>query len=517
MSDTLLRKTLAEDPLNTGVRLQLANLLTLAGRYREAEQILCEGITAGDAHRDLLMQHGESLLDTDQPELAVTRFREVLQLVPNNADALASLGGALLRIGAHAEAAAVLSRAANCLPHDAVVHELWGEALAAIDCRQEAARAFQHAWGLQRRTRAIAFFCGNVACDQGNFALAIEMFTAGTELPGDEPVPWHNLGKSCFEVGDVTAATLAFRQSLAIDRPIGMRNLALIIAGDPTATHTDVKNVRSEYAQMIAIPDNGWQPRVRNPRHPAGPLRIGYVSSFFAFPNYMKPVYAVLQAHDRSTVDIELFHDGPPSPELVACFENSAVSMVHEVSASSNTQLVDCIRSRNLDVLVDLNGYSAMQRLAIYTVRLASHVIGWFNHFGPASLPGIDCLVGDTQTMHEAEKPFYDEQLVQLPLSYLAFHVSHPAPDIVSPPCCTADHITFGSLCTQYKVTPDVLRGWARLLRDVPRSRLILANRTLESDDVATNVREYPPTVFRYEAARPTLTISRTTMTLISH
>lgn len=152
---------------------------------------------------------------------------------------------------------------------------------------------------------------------------------------------------------------------------------------------------------------------------------------------------------------------------------------------------MDCIRSRNLDVLIDLNGYSAMNRLAIYTVRLAAHVIGWFNHYAPASLPGIDSLFGDAHTIREGEGSLYGERLVRLPLSYLAFRISHPAPDIVSPPCRTANHLTFGSLCTQYKITPDVLHGWARLLRDAPRSRLILVNRTLESDDVATYVRRF--------------------------
>ncbi|OHB77491.1 MAG: hypothetical protein A2W31_12195 [Planctomycetes bacterium RBG_16_64_10] len=490
LSEAQLRELLRHDPRHTEARVRLAAIWIARQKYHDAERLLAEGITIGVAHPALLLQHGECLLDLRQPGAAIARFREVLRLCPQHADALASLGGALLQVGDLTSAVDALGQAAGLLPQDAVVHELWGEALAGTEQAAAAADAFERAWQLGRQTRAIAFYCGNAACDQGRFAHAVAFFRAGSELPGGEPIPWVNWGKAYFELGDVSAATAALRYAAQDQEIAAWRNLALMIPGDPAAGPTDIAHVRKAYAQQIAVPNLPDRTRRATRSKHAGPLRIGYVSSFFAHPNYMKPVYAVLAAHDPRRVDVELFHDGPSSEEFQSCVAQSAVSIVHQVASLTNSQLIDCILGRQLDLVVDLNGYSAMERLPIYTVRLAPLVVGWFNHYATASLAGIDVLLGDANTCYADEQESFSERIQELPVSYLAFRVTHAVPDVVPAPCLERGYLTFGSLCTQYKITPVVLRTWAELLRAAPTSRLLLANRTLESPDVAHYVRD---------------------------
>jgi predicted O-linked N-acetylglucosamine transferase (SPINDLY family) len=73
------------------------------------------------------------------------------------------------------------------------------------------------------------------------------------------------------------------------------------------------------------------------------------------------------------------------------------------------------------------------------------------------------------------------ERFVALPLSYLTFEVTYPVPEVAHAPCVHNRYVTFGSLVSQYKLTVPVVEAWSRILGAVPTSRLVLANRALES------------------------------------
>lgn len=488
MNESDFRKRLIEDPSDTLARLRWHACLVEQRRYVEAEQLVAEGIRLDAKDWRLQYAHGESLLDLDQIDSAVEAFRQALMLQPEHPEVLASLGGALLRQEVYAEAAAVLRRAIEKLPSDALVHELLGEALAGCEDLREAADAYERAWQLGHQSQAIAFFCANARCDLQAFAAAVGWFQAGLSMQGDQPIPWHNFGKALFELGAVAEASQAFERAWQQGSLPSLRELAVICPGNPHQSTSQILEIRRRYAAAVQLDSVPWTPQLTSKSQPTR-LRVGYISSFFAHPNYMKPIYALIRAHHAERVDIELFHDGPPSSELERHVEDSAVSHVFDVSKLSNSRLVEVIRQRDLDIVVDLNAYSAMNRLPIYTVPLARKTIGWFNHYATSGLPAIDVLVGDVQTYDDQDADCFVERVVRLPLSYLAFRVDHPAPDIVAPPCSRLPWITLGSLCSQYKITPDVLQLWGEILQELPDSQLVLANRTLQSPDVAEYVR----------------------------
>ena len=485
MTKEVLRRALEREPHDHRSRLRLGNLLGREKRFEAAAAVFLEGVGLDPENAVLRMNYAETLLDLDRPEEAVPQFREVLRRLAESGDAMASLAGALLRIDQPEEAARVLTQCVHYLPEDPVVHELLGEALARSGEPDPALASYRKALALGRRTRRVLFCCGDLLSIRGEFAHADEAFRHGMEIPGDLPPPWHNWGRARFELGDVSGAADAFRQSLAQGVEVSLRDLALILPGDPTARPAEILATRRRFAESVALPADGWAPAPRA----GAKIRVGYLSSFFAKANYMKPVYALLAEHDPGRVEVELFHDGPEAAELRQRTDATAVEVVHEVKGMPNPDLVDIIRGRQLDVLVDLNAYSAMHRLPIYTLRLARLTVGWFNHYATSGLPGIDVIVGDARTVDPSEESNYSERVVRLTHSYLSFRVDHPAPDVVPPPCLDRGAITFGSLCSQYKVTPQVLRAWCRLLQEAATARLILANRTLGSPDAAGYVR----------------------------
>jgi predicted O-linked N-acetylglucosamine transferase (SPINDLY family) len=208
--------------------------------------------------------------------------------------------------------------------------------------------------------------------------------------------------------------------------------------------------------------------------------RIGYLSAHFHKENYMKPVWALLNHHDRSRFEIHLLSDARDDATAFPGYRAHPDDRVHPVGRMSNAELADFIAARRIDVLIDLSSYGAQRRLELFVSPPAPVVAAWFNAYATTGLPGIDFIIGDGETVRPDEEVFYSEKVCRLPVSYLTFEVTHAAPPVVPPPCLAGNGLTFGSLVTQYKILPQVIDAWCAILRGAPASRLALGNSDLK-------------------------------------
>jgi predicted O-linked N-acetylglucosamine transferase (SPINDLY family) len=192
----------------------------------------------------------------------------------------------------------------------------------------------------------------------------------------------------------------------------------------------------------------------------------------------MKPVWGVINHHDRSRFEIHLFSGGE-IPGLDSGYAGNPLDILHDVRGLSNDDLAARTSSLNIDVLIDLNGYSSQSRLGFLMRRPAPVIIGWFNIYATTGIDAYDYIVGDSVVIPPAEEQFYCERILRVPGSYLAFSVPYPVPDVMPPPRVSAGHITFGCLCSQYKITDPVVAAWATILRAAPDVKLLLKNAAL--------------------------------------
>jgi len=367
---------------------------------------------------------------------------------------------------------------------------------------REAALAVQHAVALQREgslieaaseyRRALSFDdalddawheLGRVSLDLGATAEAARCFKQAIALGPDRWLAHFNLGKALFELGEIDAALDSFRTAANAPEP-GLRHralgaLACIIPGSPRADHATVLQTRRAWARSEPVLET---PAVERPTRPAtayGKLRVGYCSKFFHARNWMKPVWGVINHHDRSAFEIHLFSDSKPFGSESGYIANP-LDQLHDIRGKSNQNLARLIARLGIDILVDLNGYSYQCRLGLFMLRPAPVILGWFNLYATSGIDAIDYIVGDAAVVAPSEEQFYSERVLRVPGSYLAFSVPYPVPDVAPPPCLIAGGITFGCICSQYKITDDVIAAWAAILDRAPGARLLLKNGDLD-------------------------------------
>ena len=416
---------------------------------------------------------------------AAGAYREALALDLRHAPAAVGMGRALLQCGRKEEAVQFLKGAAVELPDNAEVHCELGDALQSMRQFTAALEAYRRALALDPKLGRAWYSAGCAESSRKEFTSAIGCFRHALEIAPDWPEAQHNLGRAWFQLGQVEEAMDGFRRAAAGRDPVlPLATIALVIPGDPRSGNQAVLEARREWAERHLPPGRPGKRGARGER-----LKIGYVSSFFPDRNWMKPVWGLINHHDRERFEIHLFSDAPAA-RIEHGYRAHSRDGFHEVSGLSNDALARRIEEAAIDLLVDLNGYSAMERLPMIALRPAPAIAGWFNLYATTGMAGYDYLIGDERVIPPEEERFYCEKIVRVPGSYLTFEVTYPVPPVADPPCLASGSITFGSLAPQYKVTRDAIAAWSRILREVPHSSMLMKNRELESEGARQFVRE---------------------------
>ena len=146
----------------------------------------------------------------------------------------------------------------------------------------------------------------------------------------------------------------------------------------------------------------------------------------------------------------------------------------------NDDDLVNLIREDNIDILVDLSGHTAKNRLTIFPRKPAPIQVTWLGYPNTTGLSSIDYRFTDeiADPVGEADE-LHSEELVRLPEGFLCYQGDESVSMNKALPCLKRGHVTFGSFNNLTKMGPQVIKVWAKILQAVPDSHLLLKSKQL--------------------------------------
>src|SRR5208283_1244414 len=208
-----------------------------------------------------------------------------------------------------------LELAIRSLSSSARLHSRLADALQIQGEIKRAIASYHEAISIEPQAPGAWWGLGCAQAALGDHAGAVQSFQRLVELQPENGLALHNLGKALFELGQVDRAIDAFRQSVdhlpadLVELPL--LNIAVAIPGSPKADHAAILEARRSWAVRCLPPpaaDNAARQRDRGSDTPPR-IRLGYVSAFLDKRNWMKPVWGLINRHDRQRFEIHLFSD----------------------------------------------------------------------------------------------------------------------------------------------------------------------------------------------------------------
>lgn len=434
---------------------------------------------------DEALRKAEEALAAGRYEEAVRHLGSISPKSPHYGLACKRHGAALLRLGKPSEALPMFQVAHDANPEDTEVLIDAGDAARLIGSLNLAETVYKEARRLGADGFQIGFGEASILQERKQWVKAIEAWTELERSYPKDPDVKHNLGKAWHELGETDRAVslmLGSYESSGDRHTLSM--LALLAPHADRCSHEEVRRLRAELGERLKAAE-GDPADVKFHGREGGRVNIGYVSSFFHHPNWMKPVWALLNNQNRDKFNVHLFADGPADEiNSGGGYNRQKQDAIHDTRRLGNRDLAKLISNCGIDVLVDLNGYSDVRRLGLWAAKPSPVTIGWFNHYATSGMPAIDWLIGDDIVIHPEEETFYSERIKRLRQSYLTFQVGYATPEVEIR--TDAEPFTFGCLGSAYKITPEVRSAWIVMLKETSGTHLLVRNRVL-GDEINRN------------------------------
>ena len=493
----------ALDPTNATIHLALGQLSSHAGRYREAERA----------------------------------YSRALEVLPDSIDARLARIGVYIALKQFPEALEDCAIALGRIPGHPAVLEAQGGALLGAHRTQEAINSFEAAAAIDRQRVGPIIGIASCLIDLCRHREAIDAIGPAIEAHGNNAQLWALLGLAYAGIGIFDRAAEAYKSAVRlapgwVQPASALRRLRRLTCDwsprEANLDHTIHQPGPPDLLEMLYVEDDPARQLVSTQAHmmglcsPRPPLwsgeryghrilKVGYISGDFGDHPVGHAVQGVLRSHDRRQVEVFAFSHGAGGADATQNDIRQCVEAFVDMGPLSDEAAARCIREREIDVLVDLSGYTLNGRPGILAYRPAPVQANWLGNPGTMGAECYDYIIADSAVIPAEQARHYSEQVVYLSNSFLPYD---PARRVAGVPPSRGDErlppdsIVLACFNNPAKITEDMFATWMRILAALPNSVLWLrvdnaeARRNLRRQSVIRGI-DPDRLIFAEKAATP--------------
>ncbi len=485
---SILRKGLELNPGHARALNNLGIALKEQNRFTEAIAYYRQSL-ALQSKPDTFNNLALALKAAGRQGEAVSVSRKALEIFPENFGIYFVLGGLLKGHGRPEEAVSCYRKALGIDPDSAEVYNNMGDALNALGKTDKAILCFKEALRLNPNDFKTYLNLGTAFRNQGKMSMAVAAYKRVLAIePGCAPA-CNNLAGVMLKQGKVEEAVEHYQEAIASQPDYDVAHSNLLFAHnyqnykDPEwlfsqHRHWAGRHTCSKGDDPVFIPSIGFADRK---------IRIGYCSPDFRTHSVAYFLEGIIKAHDRSGFEIFCYSDVTRPDQVTRRFSSSADCFTN-IAGIDNTAVAGQICRDKIHILVDLAGHTAGYRLPLFSMKPAPIQVAYLGYPNTTGLTAMDYRLTDAR----ADPPgltdhLYSETLVRLPHTFLCYTPPERSPEIENTADSDSRRITFGSFNNRAKITPGVVKAWAKILTQVPDGRIILKSRVfsdLETRDL---------------------------------
>lgn len=472
-AEKLLKKLLAAQPRHVGGLNLYSAVLTQLGRFEEAERYVKRALRENATSDATFYNYGIILKALRRPAEALEQFSQALRINPSVADTWNNRGTVFNDLARYREAIADFDKAIALNANYAAAFFNKGKSFAQLKLNDQALAAYDGAVALKPDLAEAWLGRGNVFLEKRQFANAYAACDRALSLNPDLKFAAGARLQAKLQLCDWTNLEADIRHLAAATREQKLPSIPFTLLGtlpSPSDQLIGAKRYAEEQPLFPAI----W----RGEKYSHDRIRVAYLSPDLSDHPVAQQMVGLFEEHDRSRFEVTAILFGPLSESELSRRVQSSFERFLDVRSQGDQEVAELIRRLEIDIAVDLSGFTQGCRPNILAQRPAPVQVNYLGYPGTMGVDYIDYILADQTVIPRNHLEFFSERVVWLPGSFMPADARRAISDRTpSRAECGLPETSFVFCCfnNAYKILPDVFQAWMRVLKAVDDSVLWLA------------------------------------------
>ena len=448
---------MAINPDNAEAQYNYGNVLLGLQRFDEAFAAFGNALTLNPSLAEAYLNRGGILMSQRRNEEALDCFDAAIRINQNYSEAHCNRGNALEELKRFEEALSSYNSALAINPNNPEFHAGRANVLHRLKRYDEALAGLSVALSLQPGNAGFHFNRGNILFERKRFVEAIGAYDKALTLEPDHEYAetsrlhakmhlcnWQNFDAECA------------RLILSVKKEILSQPFALLAISASAEVQLKSATALSK-AKYPASED----PMCLGRRFDHDRIRLAYLSADFGEHAVSALLAGVFERHDRKRFETTAISFEAHGPSEMLTRVKSAFDRFVDVGSQSDRDVARLIRDFEIDIAVDLMGYTRKARPSVFAFRPSPIQVNYLGYPGSMGASFIDYIIADRFVVPDTQRDFYSEKIIYLPETFQANDLKRDVPQNVPSRAevgLPENAFVFCSFNNSYKITPAVLR-----------------------------------------------------------
>lgn len=457
------------------------------GRLDDAEATAKKVLDISPCHADSFLLLGIVYYMSGRIDEALASLKQVLRIKPEYPAAYNNLGIVLQNSGRLEEALVAFNLAIHYKQSYPEAYNNLGNALRDLSRPKEALDAFDTSIQMSPRSVEPLVNRGNTLSDLYRIREALQAYDTALKLEPRNAKAYLGRGNALRITGRIAEACDDLQHALQLQPNYSEARNTLLYCSNYTSDLSAVQLYelhRRFCIKPVPLPASSLEMKHKQSSDGYSRLRIGYISPDFRHHSVAYFFEPLLRSHNKDAFEVYCYANVKHPDNVTWRLQNQAEHWLSIIDMT-DAQVARQISIDDIDILVDLAGYTAGNRLPVFNYRPAPVQVSWLGYPNTTGMDCIDYRITDAiaDPAGKADN-LHTEALVRLTDGFLCYQPDESAPAVSPLPADITGHITFGSFNNIRKISPTMAIAWSEILRESPNSRLVLKWRGLLSNEI---------------------------------
>ena len=480
IAEKLYKKILNIDPDHFKSIHLLGTLSAQIKNFDQAKKFLEKAIKIKNDYSETHYNLGNVLIELGEIQKAINCFEKVIQINPDNADAHNNLGNLLKELGKIHDAERYYKKAIQINPNYTNAYNNLGSIFQKYKNFQEAIRLYEKTIQLNPNFASPHNNLGLIFLELEEYQKAINSYEKAMQIDPKYVDAYYNLGRLFEELKEFEKAIRYYQKAIEIQPNHSYANSNLLFHICWSDNNKEYLVIAKKYYEAIQKYDEKGLTNIKTSNEKI--LKVGFVSADFRehpLVFFLSDTFKYLRKKK-----IKLFVYSNSHEDDFTKFYKQYVDNWVLIVNKTDKDLINLIRKDNLDILFDLSGHTANNRLAVFKNRCAPVQAAWCGWLASTGVKEIDYIIGDKYATPLLDQSKFTEKIYQLKKIWQCSSI--PSLDLKLPIIKKNNekYVTFGSFVNIIKVNETVINIWSKILNQISNAKLFLKSGSFDIPEV---------------------------------